>query len=177
MKIRDCTIFEGKVDIEGGFFETKNKPENKGTLNNSGYYLINLKPKNNPLFRVLTMQLAIFLEANKIKKIPAGFCLHHIDNDTGNNRISNLSLCTPSLNCYFAAKTRDYSAIYKKRESNGFVQKIKAIGPDTELFFNSMNKCARYFQTNVGTISKIVNQKKYYTKLIRNNKIWKFCRV
>ena len=177
MSLRQCTIFQGLVNIEEGYFQTKNKPVNKGSLNNSGYYLINLKPKGSKLFRVLTIQLAIYLEACGISEIPKGFCLHHIDNNTNNNKISNISLCTPKLNCYFAAKNRDYKAIYQKRKENGFVQKIKATGPDSVLLFDSMSKCAKAFQTNPGTISKIVNKKKYYNNIVRDGKIWNFCRA
>ena len=97
MSLRQCTIFQGLVNIEEGYFQTKNKPVNKGSLNNSGYYLINLKPKGSKLFRVLTIQLAIYLEANNLTEIPKGFCLHHIDNNTNNNKILNLSLCTPFI--------------------------------------------------------------------------------
>ena len=178
MSLRECVIFQGKVNIEKGYCQTKNKQENKGSLNNSGYYLINLKPKGSKHFRVLTMQLAIYLEANGIQEIPKGFCLHHIDNNTGNNKILNISLCMPKLNCYFAAKNRDYAAIYEKRKQNGFKQKIKATSPDNSvLLFDSMSKCAKHFETNPGTISKIVNKKKYYNNLVRDNKTWNFCRA
>ena len=176
--MRDCRIFQGSVDFEKGFFVTKQKPENRGVLNNSGYYLINLKRKGEKTFKIVTMQLAIYLEACNIERIPRGFVLHHRDNCTGNNAVANLQLVTPSYNALCAARNKDYAQIYLTRKKNGFVQKIKASGPENEeLFFDSMSKCAQDFGVNCGTISRIINKKKYYSKLMKNDKIYTFSRV
>ena len=178
MVLRNCRILQGKVDIENGFFQTKNKPVNKGVLNNSGYFLINLKRNGQSKFRIMTMQLAIYLEANNIPALPKGFVLHHINCDTGNNTIDNISLVTPTYNSYCAAKSKDYKQIYLKRKKNGFVQKIKATCSDkTHKIYKSMNKCAQAFTVNVGTISKIVNKKPYYNSITQKNKTFTFCRV
>ena len=151
---------------------------NQGVLNNSGYFLINLKRQGESKHRVMTMQLATYLEANNITKIPKGFVLHHIDNNTGNNRIDNISLCTPTYNSYCAAKSKDYKKIYELRKKNGFIQKIKATCSDkTHKVYRSMNKCAQAFGVNVGTISKIVNKKPYYNSITQKNKTFTFCRA
>ena len=177
MVLRNCRIFQGKVDIENGFFQTKNKPVNKGVLNNSGYFLINLKRHGQSNFKIMTMQLAIYLEANNIMALPKGFVIHHIDSETGNNNIDNISLVTPTYNSYCAARSKDYGKIYEKRKKNGFIQKIKATCPGTQKVYKSMNKCAQAFNVNVGTISKIVNKKKYYNSITQKGKTYTFCRV
>ena len=178
MPIRKCRIFDAEVDIENGFFVTKNKPINRGVLNNSGYFLINLKRKGEKKHSVYTMQLSIYLEANNIQKIPEGFCLHHQDECTGNNKIGNICLCTHSYNSYCAAKNRDYVKIYEKRKENGFTQKVQATDPEGNIqLFDSISKCARAFSVNPGTISKILNKKKYYSTVTFKNKVFTFCRA
>ena len=37
----------------------------------------------------------------QIMNCPSGSEVHHIDGDTLNNQRSNLSICSPSQNCYF----------------------------------------------------------------------------
>jgi len=176
MPTRPCRIFDCSVNIEEGFFVTKRISENKGNKNNSGYWLISLPRKGCSV--TLTVHKAIFLEANNIEQIPEGFLLHHRDNDTGNNCIENLSLCTQYYNTLQAAQNRDYDAIYTKRKQRGFVQQIEATcGDGVRVIYPSMNKAARALNVNVGTVSKIVNGKKYYNSVVFKNKTWKLCRV
>ncbi len=174
---KQSRFFNADVDIHEGCFYTK-KGKNTGSLNASGYHLINLKKKGEKLFGVYTLHFAIFCEANNIEKLPEGFCLHHIDENTSNNSIENLCLCTPTWNNYCAAKNKDYTAIYEKRKQNGFKQKIKAFTKDgNEEFFESMNKCAEAFGVNVSRISRIVNKTKYHGYVEKKEKLYDFCRA
>ena len=174
---RPCRFFQAEVDIEEGCFYTK-KGRNTGSLNASGYHLINLKRIGEKLHTVYSLHFVMFCEANGITKLPEGFCLHHVDNNTSNNKISNLCLCRPTYNNYCAAKNKDYTAIYEKRKKNGFKQRIKAFTKTgEELFFPSMNKAAQDFQVNVSRISRIVNKHKYHGYLLKDDKVFDFCRA
>ena len=75
---RPCRIFDADVDIEEGCFFTK-KGRNTGSLNKSGYRLINLKKRGSKIYGVYTLHFAIYIEANNITELPKGFLLHHID--------------------------------------------------------------------------------------------------
>ena len=174
---RPGRIFQADVDIEAGCFYTK-KGRNSGSLNNSGYRLINLKFKNEKCHAVMTLHFAIFCEANNVKELPKGYCLHHIDNRPDlNNGIDNLALCTPSYNNFCAAKNRDYNGIYQKRKENGFIQKIVATAKNKELTFKSQSEAARFFSVNVSRISRIVNNKKYHGSIMKDGLAYDFCRA
>ncbi len=175
---RPGRIFDADVDVNQGCFFTKNKGKNNGNLNNSGYYLINLKRKGEKLFGIYTMQLAIFCEANNIKNIPKGYCIHHIDDNPSNNCMNNLCLCTPSWNAMCSAQNKDYTAIYEKRKQRGFIQKVRAFSKaGTEKEYRSMSQAARDFGVNVCRISRIVNRKPYHGYLRKNDEIFDFCRL
>ena len=170
-------VFDADVDIHEGCFFTR-KGRNTGSLNKSGYHLINLKFIGEKYFAVYTLHFAIYCEANNIKSIPKGFCIHHRDNNTSNNTIENLCLCTPSYNNYCAAKTKDYTAIYNTRKKNGFKQTIKAFTKDgTEKTYPSMSKAAQDFSVNVSRVSRIVNKKQYHGYLLKDGKTYDFCRA
>ena len=174
---RPSRFYQAEVNIHEGCYWTK-KGRNTGSLNQSGYHLINLKKKGETCFGVMTLHFAIYCEANNITKLPEGFCIHHIDDNPSNNKITNLCLCTATYNNYCSAKNKDYKAIYEKRKVNGFKQKIKAFTKEGDIeLFGSMCKAAAAFQVNVSRISRIVNKSKYHGYVLRDNKIYDFCRA
>ncbi len=174
---RPCRIFDADVNVHEGCFHTK-KGRNTGSLNQSGYRLINLKKRGERLFGVYTLHFAVFCEANNISELPKGFCLHHIDDNPQNNKIDNLCLCTPTWNNYCAAKNRDYSKIYQTRKRNGFKQTIKAFTKEGgEMLFSSMCKAAKHFGVNPSRISRIVNKKKYSGSVLKDGTSYSFSRV
>ena len=171
-----------KIDISLGVVTTKRKKNHPGSTNKTtGYMVAMLQKIGEKLYAPYYMHRIIWEQANRCK-IPEGFHVHHIDSNKQNNSIFNLALVTQRLNNWYAAQNRDYKKIYQTRKANGFKAKITASclehdGTTTELFFDSMRKCAQHFNKNVSTISNIVNKKKYFTKVMLNGRIYTFSRT
>ena len=155
--------FQCQVNITDGYVVTCKKPTNYGAKHKiTGYHIVNLKEKGSRFFAPYYVHRIVWEVANGVP-VPKGMCVHHIDSDKSNNKISNLSVCTPKLNNFFAAKNRCYKSIYEKRKRNGFKVRVTATGPkDEKLEFPSMTQCAKHFGCNPGTISSILAGKKYY---------------
>jgi len=169
------------VDITSGSVTTLRKTNNFGSRNKiTGYYSIGLKEKKTDNYGPIYLHRLVWETANGIK-IPKGWHIHHVDNDKSNNSILNLSAVTCKLNNWFAAKNRDYTKILEKRRQNGFKVKVIAEtgeGPTvTRLEFKSMRETARFFNCNVGTISKILSKEKYYNTLEKDGKTYTFVRA
>ena len=169
------------VDIKEGFIVTVRKKKNFGSKNKStGYHSVMLKEIDCKLFAPHYVHRIVWETANGCK-IPPNFHIHHIDNNKSNNSIFNLSLVSCKLNNWFAARNRDYVAIFEKRKKNGFKVAVTAkssVGEsdsETELSFLSMRQAAKHFKVNVSTISKILAGKEYCTSVKRDNKIILLC--
>ena len=176
--MEDSLFYNCKVDIRKGLVTTKRKTDHPGSKNKcTGYHTVMLQAKGEKHYAPYYMHRVIWEEANQCR-IPPGFHVHHINSDKSYNSIMNLSLVTQRLNNWYAAQNRDYKAIYETRKRNGFKAKIVATctEDETELHFDSMNKCARHFNKNVSVISNIVNGKGYCTSITLNDKTYKFCR-
>ena len=165
------------VNVHEGYVTTPRKAKNFGCRNpHTGYRTVMLKKRGTKLWAPYYLHRIVWETANGTK-IPEGFHIHHQDSDKSNNRISNLSCVTQKLNNWYAAKNRDYQAIYEKRKQNGFKQKTLAKGPDgQEIEFDSMRQAAQHFKKNPGIVSQIINGKKYYTHITHNGEEWTFVR-
>ena len=170
--------FQCKVNISEGYVVTAKKPRNFGAKHKvTGYHVVNLKEKGSRFFAPYYVHRIVWEVANGVP-IPPGMCVHHHDGNRSNNSILNLSVCTPKLNNFFAAKNRCYAGIYEKRKKNGFKVRVTATGPDKEkLTFPSMTKCAKHFGCNPGTISSILAGKKYYDSVSLDGKRYNISRT
>ena len=169
--------FDCSVDIEKGYVATCRKKENYGSTNKqTGYKAVMLKERGSKFFAPYYVHRIVWETANGTP-VPPGFHIHHQDSNKENNSIFNLSCVTAKLNNWFAARNRDYKAIYETRKKNGFKSKTVAIGPnDKRMEFPSMRQAALHFGCNPTTVSCIINKKKYYTKVLHKGEEWTFVR-
>ena len=162
-------IFTCDVDIELGCFWDRNGVLQYGITDpDTGYRKVSLTFRHNKQVTKLYAHRAIVMEANRLTKLPEGFCVHHRDENRKNNGISNLCLCTYALNNYYAAKRRDYKAITKKRLKLGYRHSVTATTDnDVKIVFPSKNQCARHFGVNCGRITNIIQSKKFFNNISR----------
>jgi len=169
--------FQCSADITEGFITTLRKKKNFGSRNKTtGYHSVMLKEINSKFFAPYYVHRIIWETANGTR-IPAGFHVHHIDSNKSNNSIMNLSLVSCKLNNWFAAKNRDYKAIFEKRKKNGFKVKVTSKCGKEEQQFKSMRQAALFFGVNVSTISGILAGKKYYNSVKKDGKEYSFVRT
>ena len=170
--------FQCSVNITEGYINTVRKDRNFGHKNKStGYRSVMLKEIGSKYFAPYYVHRIVWETANGCV-IPPGFHVHHQDGDKSNNSIFNLSLVSAKLNNWFAAKNRDYKAIFEKRKANGFKVKVKSVGPDKEeQEFQSMRQAAKHFGVNVATVSNILAGKQYYSAVTFEGKKYGFVRA
>ena len=169
--------YQCSVDITEGFVVTLRKKKNFGSKNKStGYHSVMLKEIGSKYFASYYVHRIVWETANGCK-IPKGFHIHHQDGNKSNNSIMNLSLVSCKLNNWFAAKKRDYKAIFEKRKKLGFKVKVTAKCGKEEKEFESMRQAAKHFGVNVSSISGILAGKKYFNSVKRGNKEYTFVRT
>jgi hypothetical protein len=136
------------ISNKGNLMNVKNGKKLKTVINNNGYLEVQLSTKGvRKNYRIHRLVAMMFLENSEDKPY-----VNHIDGDKLNNKTSNLEWCTAQENDIHARKT-------KLKIQN---KPIKAIEIDTNccIYFESLSECARYFNTNKGTIHRVLNKKR-----------------
>lgn len=119
----------------------------KNTLSPKGYHQIRIKKKT---FRIHRLVAMYFIENPDNKPY-----VNHIDGNKTNNNVDNLEWCTPKENTLHAQEIglkKDLKPILMINVENGDC-----------LTFESISECARFLDTNSGSINRVLrgNRKKH----------------
>jgi hypothetical protein len=146
MRLEGYSDYE--IDIEKGQVWSYKSNRYVSTTNDKGYYLVNIT-NDIGVSRLWYIHRLIWTVANG--EIPEGMQVNHIDENKGNNSISNLNLMTPKENTNWGSGI--------KRSTNKRSKPIVALkGGDIKLYFSSTQDAERNgFQSS--NISLCCNKK------------------
>lgn len=136
------------ISNKGNIINVKNGRQLKTRINKNGYEEVQLSingiRKNYRIHRLVGIA---FLD--NIENKPY---INHKDGNKLNNNLYNLEWCTAKENDNHSRKN------HLKIQS----KPIKAISIETNhiIFFESLSECARYFNTNKGTIHRVLSGKR-----------------
>ena len=136
------------VSNTGKVINVRNGKELKKTINKYGYVEVQLCTNGiKKHYRV--HRLVAFLFIKNIENKPY---VNHLDGNKTNNNVNNLEWCT--------AKENDEHA--RKNGLKNQNKPIKAINIDNGdvICFESLSECARFFNTNKGTIHRVLSKKR-----------------
>lgn len=140
------------ISNKGNLINVRNSKKLKTRINKHGYEEVQLSTNcKRRTYRIHRLVAISFIDNKDNKPY-----INHIDGNKLNNSIENLEWVT--------AKENDTHA-----RGNGFkVQNkpIKAISMDGQdvLIFESLSECVRYFNTNTGSIHRVLKGKRNYHK-------------
>jgi hypothetical protein len=136
------------ISNKGNIINVKNGKQLKTRINRNGYLEVQLSTKGiRKNYRIHRLVAIAFLD--NIENKPY---INHKDGNKLNNNLYNLEWCTAKENDNHSRK--NYLKIQNKP--------IKAISIETNhiICFESLSECARYFNTNKGTIHRVLNGKR-----------------
>lgn len=136
------------ISNKGNLINVKNNKKLKTRINKHGYEEVQLSTNGiRKNYRVHRLVGILFL--SNIENKPY---INHKDGNKLNNNVDNLEWCTSKEND-FHARTHNLKIQNKP---------IKAININTKnsLCFESLSECAKYFNTNKGTIHRVLSGKR-----------------
>ncbi len=136
------------ISNKGQIINVKNGKKLKTKVNKNGYLEVQLSTNGiRKNYRIHRLVGIMFIE--KVDNKPY---INHKDGNKLNNEVNNLEWCTAKENDNHARQT-------KLKVQN---KPIKAISIDTNctIYFESLSECARYFNTNKGTIHRVLSGKR-----------------
>lgn len=136
------------ISNKGNIINVKNGKQLKTRINKNGYLEVQLSTKGiRKNYRIHRLVGIVFLD--NIENKPY---INHKDGNKLNNNLYNLEWCTAKENDNHSRKK--YLKIQNKP--------IKAISIETNyiICFESLSECARYFNTNKGTIHRVLSGKR-----------------
>ena len=142
------------VSDSGSVFNIKTGKEIKSQDNGKGYRKITLTVNGKPLQRYVHRLVAECYLLNKSIQV------NHKDGNKSNNHVYNLEWCTNSENQIHAHKTnlkKNGNDLWNGKFSKEDIEKIKTLKSQKILQY----KIAEIMGTTKGTISEILNNKRY----------------
>ena len=151
-----------QVNAEDGFFVTPRKEKNRGTYDYvSGYWSISLRMKDG-IRKTEKFHRALW-QAFHNKFVPEGHHIMHMDDNKGNNVISNLK-------CGTASENRKMIKFRRKPLRKSWKIPVSCVSDTGEIFkFDSITDCANALNLCKATIGKILDtrpQNRYYKNAV-----------
>jgi hypothetical protein len=151
------------INTSTGYLCNSKTMKRLGSINRKGYVNSTLKICGS--YSSVYNHIINFLHFHKLKSIQMGFEIDHADHNRSNNNIDNLRLSSIAQN----RKDR----VFKKRGKNpNYGKRVRSINLDKNsksMIFDSMSKCAKYYEKNVGIVSAILNKVQYYSRTLCND--------
>lgn len=136
------------ISNKGNLINVKNGKKLKTRINTNGYLEVQLSTSGvRKTYRI--HRLVAFMFLDNIDEKPY---INHKDGDKLNNCVDNLEWCTAKENDNHARKI-------KLKVQNKPVKAIH-IETNTIICFESLSECAKYFNTNKGTIHRVLSGKR-----------------